>query len=87
MTPPVHTDWGFNSELARSRFLNRKRFLDYTENVFCVKGQSSLVIPGSKSVEQALDNFAAADKRLPAQVVQSLYALWENEIKGDPLPW
>ncbi len=45
------------------------------------------VIPGAKSVEQALDNFAAADKQLPDDVVQAIHTLWENELQADPLPW
>ncbi|HEX6269519.1 MAG TPA: aldo/keto reductase [Anaerolineales bacterium] len=49
--------------------------------------QVSTVIPGAKSVEQALDNFAAADKQLSSEVVQSMYGLWEREIMSDPLPW
>ena len=49
--------------------------------------QVSTVIPGAKSVEQALDNFAAADKQLSPQVVQSMVDLWEREIMSDPLPW
>ena len=49
--------------------------------------QVSTVIPGAKSVEQALDNFAAADKQLSPEVVQSMYELWEREIMSDPLPW
>jgi aryl-alcohol dehydrogenase-like predicted oxidoreductase len=49
--------------------------------------QVSTVIPGAKSVEQALDNFAAADKQLSPEVVQSMYNLWEREIMSDPLPW
>lgn len=49
--------------------------------------QVSTVIPGAKSVEQALDNFAAADKQLSPEVVQSMVELWEHEIMSDPLPW
>ncbi len=49
--------------------------------------QVSTVIPGAKSVEQALDNFAAADNQLSPQVVQSMVELWEREIMSDPLPW
>ena len=49
--------------------------------------QVSTVIPGAKSAEQALDNFAAADKQLSPEVVQSMYNLWEREIMSDPLPW
>lgn len=49
--------------------------------------QVSTVIPGAKSVEQALDNFAAADKQLSPEVIQSMVKLWEREIMSDPLPW
>jgi len=49
--------------------------------------QVSTIIPGAKSAEQALDNFAAADKQLSPKVVQSMYDLWEREIMSDPLPW
>lgn len=51
------------------------------------QAQVSTVIPGAKSVEQALDNFAAADKQLSPEVVQSMFELWEREIMSDPLPW
>jgi aryl-alcohol dehydrogenase-like predicted oxidoreductase len=47
----------------------------------------STTIPGAKSVAQALDNFAAADRELPAEVVRAIDELWESEIKADPLPW
>jgi aryl-alcohol dehydrogenase-like predicted oxidoreductase len=47
----------------------------------------STVIPGPKSVEQALDNFAAAEQQLPPEVVGAIDALWEREIAHDPLPW
>lgn len=47
----------------------------------------STVIPGAKTVEQALDNFAAADKQLSAETVQAMRALWTNEIENNPLPW
>ncbi len=49
--------------------------------------QVSTIIPGAKSVQQALDNFAAADQQLSPQVVQAMVALWEREIMSDPLPW
>ena len=49
--------------------------------------QVSTIIPGAKSVEQALDNFGAADRQLDPEVVQSMYELWEREIMSDPLPW
>ena len=47
----------------------------------------STVTPGPKSVEQARDNFAAADRQLPADVVRAMFDLWERELKDDPLPW
>jgi aryl-alcohol dehydrogenase-like predicted oxidoreductase len=47
----------------------------------------STTIPGAKSVAQALDNFAAADRELPADVVRAIDDLWEREIAADPLPW
>jgi aryl-alcohol dehydrogenase-like predicted oxidoreductase len=47
----------------------------------------STVIPGAKSVEQAQDNFAAADRQLGPEVVQSMLDLWEKEIAPEPLPW
>ena len=49
--------------------------------------QISTIIPGAKSVEQVLDNFAAAEKQLSPEVVQSMNDLWEREIMSDPLPW
>lgn len=49
--------------------------------------QVSTVIPGAKSVEQALDNFAAADKQLSPDTVQAMRDLWTREIESDPLPW
>lgn len=45
------------------------------------------VIPGAKSVEQALDNFAAAERRLPDEVVAAIDDLWERELRDNPLPW
>ena len=55
---------------------------------YCLaRPEISTVIPGAKTVEQALDNFAAADDRLPADVVRAIDALWERELKDDPLPW
>lgn len=47
----------------------------------------STIIPGAKTVVQALDNIAAADKRLPNDVVCAIDALWESELRADPLPW
>jgi aryl-alcohol dehydrogenase-like predicted oxidoreductase len=49
--------------------------------------QVSTVIPGAKTVEQVLENFAAADKQLSPEVVQSMYDLWKREIESEPLPW
>ena len=47
----------------------------------------STVIPGPKSVAQALDNFAAADKQLPPEVVAAIDVLWDDDLKQNPLPW
>ena len=49
--------------------------------------QVSTIIPGAKTVAQALENSAAADKQLNPDVFQALYALWEGEIMNDPFPW
>jgi aryl-alcohol dehydrogenase-like predicted oxidoreductase len=49
--------------------------------------QVSAVIPGAKSVAQALDNFAAADKQLSPETVAAIRALWADAIEPDPLPW
>jgi len=49
--------------------------------------QVSTVIPGAKSVGQALNNFAAADKGLSSETVQAIRNLWTNEIASKPLPW
>lgn len=55
---------------------------------FCLaRPQVSTVIPGAKTVEQALDNFAAADKQLSSDTIQAMYDLWKREIEADPLPW
>jgi aryl-alcohol dehydrogenase-like predicted oxidoreductase len=49
--------------------------------------QVSTVIPGANTVKQALENFAAADRQLSPEVVESIHAFWERNIKEDPLPW
>jgi aryl-alcohol dehydrogenase-like predicted oxidoreductase len=51
------------------------------------QSQVSAIIPGARSVAQALDNFAAADKQLSPETVQAIHALWVEEIEPDPLPW
>lgn len=64
------------------------RSLAHAALQFCLAQPAvSTVIPGAKSVEQALDNIAAADQQLPADCVQALYRLWQDEIASDPLPW
>ncbi|CAN5829049.1 aldo/keto reductase [soil metagenome] len=64
------------------------RSLAHAALQFCLaQPEVSTVIPGAKSVAQALDNLAAADQALPAEVVQAIYDLWTQEIAGDPLPW
>ena len=47
----------------------------------------STIVPGAKTVAQALDNFAAADSRLPADVVRAIDSMWAGELKDNPLPW
>jgi aryl-alcohol dehydrogenase-like predicted oxidoreductase len=47
----------------------------------------STVIPGAKTVEQALDNYAAADKQLSPETIQAMRDLWTREIAAEPLPW
>jgi len=49
--------------------------------------QVSTIIPGARSVEQALENFAAAEKQLSPDVVQAIDNLWKREIESEPLPW
>lgn len=64
------------------------RSLAHAALQFCLAQPAvSTVIPGAKSVEQALDNITAADQQLPADCVQALYRLWQEEIAPDPLPW
>lgn len=64
------------------------RSLAHAALQFCLAQPAvSTVIPGAKSVAQALDNIAAADKQLPAECVQAIYDLWANEIAGDIPPW
>jgi aryl-alcohol dehydrogenase-like predicted oxidoreductase len=47
----------------------------------------SSVIPGPKTVAQALDNFAAAETPLAPETVRAMHALWESDIAYEPLPW
>ena len=47
----------------------------------------STIIPGAKTVAQALDNFAAADRSLDPAAVKAIEDLWQAEIAGNPLPW
>ena len=55
---------------------------------FCLaQPEVSTVIPGPKNVDQTLDNFAAAERQLPAEVVRAIAELWEREIEAEPLPW
>jgi aryl-alcohol dehydrogenase-like predicted oxidoreductase len=55
--------------------------------LFFAQPAVSTIIPGPKSVEQALANFAAANQQLPPEAVSAIDALWEREIAHDPLPW
>lgn len=47
----------------------------------------STVIPGAKTIEQVLENVAAANAELPPETVRAIRALWERELKTSPLPW
>lgn len=47
----------------------------------------STIIPGARSAEQVEANCGAADGRLPLEVVEKVYQLWQREIESDPLPW
>ena len=47
----------------------------------------STIIPGAKSVDQALDNLAAAAGRLSPATVQAIDNLWKEDIQSEPLPW
>ncbi len=47
----------------------------------------STVIPGAKSVAQVRDNMAAAQQRLPDEVVQAIAAFYERHLKDNPLGW
>lgn len=51
------------------------------------QSEVSTVIPGAKTVEQALDNFAAANRQLSPETIQAIRDLWTQEIEADPLPW
>ena len=41
----------------------------------------------TETVEQALDNFAAAEKQLSVETIQAMRDLWARDIESDPLPW
>jgi aryl-alcohol dehydrogenase-like predicted oxidoreductase len=47
----------------------------------------STVIPGAKSAAQAQDNFAAGSDALSPEIVRAIRALWERELRDEPLPW
>lgn len=49
--------------------------------------QIATVIPGARSPQQVLDNMAASDVKLDVRTVDAILALWEKEIKAEPLPW
>jgi aryl-alcohol dehydrogenase-like predicted oxidoreductase len=51
------------------------------------QSEVSTVIPGAKTAEQARDNLAAAGAVLPGKVAGAIHALWERELKNNPLPW
>lgn len=47
----------------------------------------STTIPGSRTVQQVIDNAAASDAQLPAETVAAIEALWDEEIAADPPGW
>jgi aryl-alcohol dehydrogenase-like predicted oxidoreductase len=47
----------------------------------------STVIPGAKTVEQLLENLAAADGSLPPEVIMQMAALWDGDLRTNQLPW
>ena len=47
----------------------------------------STIIPGGKTVTQALENIKAANNRLTEETFTQIRQLWEHEIKENPLPW
>jgi aryl-alcohol dehydrogenase-like predicted oxidoreductase len=49
--------------------------------------QIATVIPGARSPQQVLDNMAASEVKLDGSTVDAILALWEREIKAEPLPW
>jgi aryl-alcohol dehydrogenase-like predicted oxidoreductase len=44
-------------------------------------------IPGAKTPAQAAANFAAARAQLPPDLIASIRAIWEHDLKDNPLPW
>lgn len=47
----------------------------------------STIIPGGKTVAQALENIKAASNQLPQDTFDRICQLWEQELKDNPLPW
>ena len=47
----------------------------------------STIIPGARTIEQVRSNCAASNGRLPEDIVEKVYTLWQREIENDPLPW
>ncbi len=47
----------------------------------------STVIPGAKDLSQLRANLSASLEPLPAATVAAMRKLWQDELKGDPLPW
>ena len=47
----------------------------------------STIIPGGKTVAQALENIKAANNRLTDEAFTQIRQLWEQELKENPLPW
>ncbi|MBT2703037.1 aldo/keto reductase [Bacillus sp. ISL-35] len=47
----------------------------------------STVIPGNKNLKQLIENLSASEKRISAEKVEKLEALWEETLQADPLGW
>ncbi len=47
----------------------------------------STIIPGGKTVVQALENIKAAKSQLPQATIKRIRQLWEKELQANPLPW
>ena len=49
--------------------------------------QIATAIPGARSMQQVLDNMAAAEVKLDERTVGAILELWQRKLEADPLPW